>query len=153
MAEPPAAPPPLPLNPLVSAQMSRMPRRDSKPEMELRRALHQRGMRFRTHVDLPGRPDVAFTRAKIAVFLDGCFWHACPDHGVLPKNNCDWWRAKLEANVARDRRKDEALAELGWAVIHVWEHESASSAADLIERVWSTRRHLPRAAGPTVLPL
>ena len=79
------------------------------------------------------------TRAKIAVFVDGCFWHVCPQHGTLPKNNRDWWREKLDANVARDQKKDEALRRLGWLVLHVWEHESVADAADRIESLWRDR--------------
>ena len=100
---------PAPLNATVSAQMQRMPRSSSGPEMLIRRELHSRGLRFRVnHPRLPGRPDIAFTAARIAVFIDGCFWHSCPDHSVPPKNNRDWWRSKLERNVERDREKDPA---------------------------------------------
>ncbi|MEJ7628416.1 MAG: DNA mismatch endonuclease Vsr [Nocardioidaceae bacterium] len=116
--------------------MSRMPRRDTKPELELRRELHRRGLRFRVQAALPGRPDIAFTRARLAVFVDGCFWHACPQHGTVPKNNREWWTAKLGANVARDRAKDEQLAALGWQVLHVWEHDGVALAADQVEARW-----------------
>ena len=122
---------PLPLNAAVSAQMQRMPRSSTGPEVLLRRELHRRGLRFRINqsVNFPGGPDIAFTAARIAVFVDGCFWHACPDHGILPKNNRDWWRDKLERNVARDREKDDQLEKLGWTVVHVWEHEDPVVAA------------------------
>src|SRR3954451_16345183 len=81
------------LNAKVSAQMSRMPRERTGPEMLLRRELHRRGMRFRVNYRaLPGRPDIAFTRARLAVFVDGCFWHLCPLHAVPPKNNGQWWQ-------------------------------------------------------------
>jgi DNA mismatch endonuclease (patch repair protein) len=116
-----------------------MPRNNTKPELALRRELHARGLRFRIHAALPGRPDVVLTRARIAVFVDGCFWHVCPTHGVAPKNNGPWWRAKLDANVARDRRKDAELEALDWAVIHVWEHEPPAAAAQLIEDLWRSR--------------
>ena len=120
--------------------MSRMPRRDTGPELALRSELHQRGLRFRVHdTSLPGRPDIVLTRARVAVFVDGCFWHACPDHGVLPKSNRDWWRAKLDRNAERDREKDADLDELGWLPVHVWEHEHVIEAADLIEAVWRRR--------------
>jgi len=111
-------------------------RRDTGPELALRRELHRRGLRFR--VDHPPlrslrcRADIVFTRQQIAVFVDGCFWHACPHHGNLPKANRDWWRAKLEVNVARDRRNDRALLDAGWHVIRVWEHEPTASAADRV---------------------
>jgi DNA mismatch endonuclease (patch repair protein) len=133
---------PAPLNAAVSAQMQRMPRSSSGPEMLIRRELHSRGLRFRVnHPRLPGRPDIAFTAARIAVFIDGCFWHSCPDHSVLPKNNRDWWRSKLERNVERDREKDALLEKLGWSVLHLWEHEEPLEAADAIERLWRSIRH------------
>jgi DNA mismatch endonuclease (patch repair protein) len=121
--------------------MKRMPRKDSVPEVRLRRELHSRGLRFRVNLrGLPGTPDIAFTRAKIAVFVDGCFWHRCPEHGVLPKANRDWWREKLDRNVERDRRKDGELEELGWLSIHVWEHDDPSTVADGIEQAWRVER-------------
>ena len=120
----------------VSAQMSRMPRRDSKPELLIRRALHSRGMRFRIQARLPGRPDVVLTRARLAVFVDGCFWHRCPEHGTVPVNNREWWLEKLNGNVERDRRKDVELLAMGWNVLHIWEHEPVTLAADQIEALW-----------------
>ena len=117
-----------------------MPRRDSGPEMALRRELHSLGLRFRIQYrGIPGTPDIAFTRARVAVFVDGCFWHQCPEHGVMPKANREWWRAKLEGNTERDRRKDRALLELGWLPVHVWEHEDAAGAASRIRDLWEKR--------------
>jgi DNA mismatch endonuclease (patch repair protein) len=78
--------------------------------------------------------------ARVAVFVDGCFWHSCPDHGVAPKNNREWWKAKLTANIERDRRKDEQLRALGWYPLHVWEHEESDAAADRIAAVCLARR-------------
>lgn len=131
---------PKPLSELVSRQMSAMPSRDTSTEMAFRRELHSRGLRYRTHLKtLPGKPDIAFTRARIAVFVDGCFWHRCPDHGTTPKNNGKWWADKLEANVARDRRNDDYLQRLGWITVHVWEHEDPSTAAEAISELWRTR--------------
>lgn len=135
---------PQPKSELVSRQMSRMPRQNTKPELVLRRELHARGLRFRIHAPLPGRPDLVFTRAKIAVFVDGCFWHGCAEHGMLPKNNREWWWAKIDGNVRRDRTKDEALGLLGWDVLHVWEHENPKEAADRIEGKWRNKIR-PRA--------
>ena len=121
--------------------MKRMPRKDSVPEVRLRRELHSRGLRFRVNLrGLPGTPDIAFTRAKIAVFVDGCFWHRCPEHGVLPKANRDWWREKLDRNVERDRRKDGELEDLGWFSIHVWEHDDPFTVADEIQQAWRVQR-------------
>lgn len=110
--------------------------RDTQPEMRLRSALHRRGMRYRIHrrvePDVRASVDIAFPSAKVAVFVDGCFWHRCPEHATIPKANGDWWRAKLEGNVARDRRTDEALSSRGWTVIRVWEHEDVEQAAERI---------------------
>lgn len=145
---------PTPLNEVVSRQMSAMPSRDTGTEMALRRELHRRGLRYRTHLKtLPGKPDIAFTRARIAVFVDGCFWHRCPDHGTAPKNNGKWWSDKLDANVARDRRNDEKLQELGWISVHVWEHDDPVTATDAINELWcirlleAARRSLPKDVG------
>lgn len=121
--------------------MQRQPTRHTGPEMALRRALHARGVRYRLHhPNLPGRPDVALPAARIAVFVDGCFWHSCPDHGRTPHNNAAWWAEKLAANVARDRRKDAALGEIGWLAVHVWEHEDPVRAAGTIAALWRFRR-------------
>lgn len=142
----PVAAPPVPLDAATSARLRRQRRSATKPEVALRRELHHRGLRFRVnHPALPGRPDIAFTRAKVAVFVDGCFWHCCPDHGTLPRNNREWWSAKLDRNVIRDRAKDAALTGLGWSVLHVWEHEAADIAANRIEAEWRCR--LPIVTG------
>jgi DNA mismatch endonuclease (patch repair protein) len=108
--------------------MRRNPRRDTAPEIALRSALHAQGPRFRK--DLPVRlaarvvrPDIVFTRARVAVFVDGCFWHRCPLHGNVPRANGDYWGPKLERNVTRDHIVDQALAEEGWTVVRAWEHE------------------------------
>ncbi|MBM2617041.1 very short patch repair endonuclease [Actinoplanes sp. LDG1-06] len=121
--------------------MKRMPRERTAPEMKLRRELHRRGMRFRVNFrELPGRPDIVFTKARLAVFVDGCFWHMCPTHSTMPKNNGDWWREKLFRNVERDREKDAKLADRGWTVVHVWEHEGVVECADRIEELYGSIR-------------
>lgn len=102
--------------------------------------LHSGGLRYRLHApSLPGRPDIAFATAKVAVFVDGCFWHACPAHGVLPRNNRAWWRQKLVANRRRDREKDRQLQALGWRTIHVWEHQDMIAAGSRIARIVRAR--------------
>ncbi|WP_084515096.1 very short patch repair endonuclease [Nocardia acidivorans] len=120
----------------TSARMSRQRRADTAPEMALRRELHRRGARFFVdRAPLPKmrrRADIVFPRRKVAVFVDGCFWHSCPVHATSPKNNGEFWTEKLAGNVARDRDTDARLAEAGWTVIRVWEHEAAESAADLV---------------------
>jgi DNA mismatch endonuclease (patch repair protein) len=110
---------------------------DTGPEVALRRELHRRGLRFRKHVAVvPGsrfRPDVAFPRQQIAVECLGCFWHRCPVDGVAPRTHPEYWQAKLDRNVERDRRNAAQLAEAGWTLIVVWEHEDPAAAADRIE--------------------
>jgi DNA mismatch endonuclease, patch repair protein len=117
--------------------MAKVVRRDTRPELEIRRELHARGLRYRVDVSpvpsLRGRADILFRPARVAVYVDGCFWHSCPDHRVLPKGNRDWWREKLAATVHRDRTTDRTLAEIGWRVLRVWEHEDPIAAADRIE--------------------
>ena len=118
---------PHPLNAGRSANMRANRRTDTKPEMALRRALHGQGFRYRKdyRLDLEGarvRPDIAFTARRVAVFVDGCFWHACPEHGTKPANNTWYWGPKLARNVERDRAADAALTAAGWRVVRVWEH-------------------------------
>jgi len=111
--------------------------KDTAPELALRQELHRRGLRYRKHVaplsGLRCRADVVFRAARIAVFVDGCFWHRCPEHGELPKANRAWWKAKLTRTWERDRANDRQLAEAGWTVVRVWEHDDPSDAADRIQ--------------------
>lgn len=106
--------------------------------MRLRAALHARGLRYRLDQPIvPGRRrrvDIVFRPARVAVYVDGCFWHCCPDHGTIPRNNRAWWTEKLAANVARDRDTDRELQDAGWQVIRIWEHEDVDEAADRVER-------------------
>jgi DNA mismatch endonuclease (patch repair protein) len=118
---------------------------ETGPERRVRSALHHAGLRFRKnqviHVDgIRTRPDVVFRSASVAVFVDGCFWHLCPEHSSQPKANSAYWAPKLYRNVDRDRRIDEALTEAGWTVVRVWEHEPVASA---VTRILAT---LERAA-------
>lgn len=112
---------------------------DTKPEAALRSELHRRGRRFRKNTrpveTVNCRADIVFAASKVAVFVDGCFWHRCPEHGVSPRTNTEYWTAKLERNVARDRRNDAELARAGWTVVRIWEHDSPRAAADRIEAV------------------
>lgn len=124
--------------------MMRQKRTGTNPELAVRKLLHARGLRYRVDYKLPivglrRRCDLAFTRAKVAVFIDGCYWHRCPIHATTPKANREWWVAKLDANVARDRDTDKHLAEAGWTVVRAWEHEAP---ADIADRVESTLRPL-----------
>ena len=120
-------------------RMSRQRSRDTDPERVLRSRLHRMGLRFRIHrrpvAGVRREADVVFAGARVAVFVDGCFWHRCPDHGTFPKNNGAWWEAKLAANAARDADTDRRLAEAGWQVVRVWEHEDPGEAAARVATV------------------
>ena len=130
-ARPPAS------SPAVSGRMSRLGRRDTKPEVEIRSALHRRGLRFRLQrpldFDRRRRVDIVFPRERVAVFVDGCFWHSCPQHATFPRANAEFWRSKLRRNVARDRETDRRLEAEGWIVLRFWEHEDPDAAAATIE--------------------
>jgi DNA mismatch endonuclease (patch repair protein) len=124
--------------------MRRVKRRDTAAELRLRSLLHARSLRY--YVDRPplralrNRADVVFPRAKVAVFVDGCFWHGCPEHIDWPKTNAEWWREKIERNAARDRKVDAQLAAAGWVVIRVWEHDDSELAAERVEAVVRERQ-------------
>jgi DNA mismatch endonuclease, patch repair protein len=133
--------------------------RDTSPEVAVRSILHRRGLRFRKRhtIKLGGRrwtqPDVVFRRERLAVFIDGCFWHRCPLHGTNPRLNTLYWGPKLDRNVRRDRDTDEQLAQLGWVVLRAWEHEAPANVADRIMAAVSAAREFwdvrPRkATGP-----
>ncbi|KGN30539.1 DNA mismatch repair protein Vsr [Knoellia sinensis KCTC 19936] len=123
--------------------MSRQRVRDTTPEVALRRLLHSRGRRFRIGVPVPGLTrrsiDVAFPRQRVAVFIDGCFWHGCPEHCVPSKTNAKWWAQKLDTNRQRDAETTQHLENLGWQVVRVWEHEAIREAADRVERALRAR--------------
>lgn len=120
----------------VSERMKRTRRRDTAAELRVRSAVHRRGLRYRVDQPvLPGdrrRADLVFRRHRVAVFIDGCFWHSCPLHGTQPKRNGEWWLEKLAGNVERDRDTDARLGRAGWTVVRVWEHEDAEVVADRI---------------------
>jgi len=125
---------------MAASKMGRGNRRvDTKPEMAVRSALHRRGLRFRKDMSIRvGRllvhPDVVFTRSRIAVFVDGCFWHGCTLHGTIPRSNVEYWGPKLAANKVRDRRVDEELTAHGWLVIRCWEHDGPEKVTDRVLR-------------------
>lgn len=122
-----------PSSPGVSARMSRQASKDTAVELAVRRLLHAAGLRYRVEYPVPGmarrRIDVAFTRAKVAVLIDGCFWHGCPQHATQPKANAEWWRTKLDRNMARDQETTEHLTAQGWTVLRFWEHEAPEDVA------------------------
>ncbi len=135
-------------------------RRDTRPEKRVRSALFALGLRFRVDHPIrvpaqgrPIRPDVVFPRAKLALFIDGCFWHGCPEHGTSPRRNSQYWNAKLQLNVERDRRYDAALREGGWTVVRVWEHDEPEVAAARVAALLAELRpHRPRARPAAASP-
>ncbi|WP_274709450.1 very short patch repair endonuclease [Streptomyces tubbatahanensis] len=126
------------------ARMSRQRSRDTDVEIALRRMLFAAGLRYRVHrrpvKGVRREADVVFGPARVAVFVDGCFWHGCPEHATWPKNNAEFWRAKIEGNQARDRDTDARLAEAGWLAVRVWEHEEAGEAAARIKKMVDERK-------------
>ena len=128
---------PEPRDETIRRRMQRQRRRDTNHELEIRRALHSLGYRFRVDYrmepSMRTRGDIVFTRRRLVVFVDGCFWHGCPEHATAPKTNAEWWREKLAANVERDRRVDRALTALDWTVLRIWEHEPVPEAVQRIE--------------------
>ncbi|WP_280352412.1 very short patch repair endonuclease [Nocardia abscessus] len=128
---------PAPLDAGRSRNMQANRRADTKPEVTLRRALHRRGYRYRKDLRLEVgsvkvRPDIVFTARKVAVFVDGCFWHVCPVHGRQPTTNEWYWAPKLRRNVERDRAADAALTGAGWKVVRLWEHEQLEAAVQAV---------------------
>jgi DNA mismatch endonuclease (patch repair protein) len=124
-------------------------RRDTAPEKALRSAVHRLGLRFR----VAARPaattrtaDLVFSRARVAVFMDGCYWHGCPEHFTPPRTNPDYWREKIGRNVSRDRDTNEQLTQAGWIALRIWEHEPVNEAAQRVATV--VRASLGRGARP-----
>lgn len=116
--------------------------RDTGPEMALRRELHKRGFRFRLHRQVPPArtyADIVFPRQRVAVFVDGCFWHHCPEHFRPSKKNSDYWATKIARNVARDRLNDQLMKESGWTVVRIWEHEQPAEAVNKIAELLSAK--------------
>lgn len=108
---------------------------DTSPELALRKALFALGFRYVLGSKLPGRPDIVFPSRRVVVFVDGCFWHGCPDHFVAPKTNAAAWQSKIEANKSRDLAVDTELSARGWQVIRVWEHDVRRSLLETVARV------------------
>lgn len=117
--------------------------RDTKPEMALRQAVHALGLRYKVSTrpipKVRRTADLVFTRARLAVFLDGCFWHGCPQHHTVAKTNADYWATKVDANRRRDRQTDELLTDAGWEVLRVWEHEDPLVAAERVRDAYLSR--------------
>ena len=120
-----------------SLNMAAVKRSDTKAELAVRKALHARGYRFRKDypLRLDGkliRPDIAFTKRRVAIFVDGCYWHSCPIHGRVPATNSTFWREKLSSTAERDRAQDQLLRHAGWHVLRIWEHETPQAAVEAI---------------------
>ncbi len=120
----------------VASRMRRQGERDTRPELAVRQALFAQGLRYRKHFPVPSRPrrtiDIAFTGRRLAVFIDGCFWHGCKVHRAVPTTNREWWQAKLNRNRERDLDTGRALAENGWIVLRFWEHEDLTTVVRTI---------------------
>lgn len=131
---------PIPSSPEASRRMAATRGANNRAERTIRSALHRQGLRFRIQQKLiPGtnrKVDIVFPRARLAVFVDGCFWHDCPIHGSQPKSNVEWWRRKLRQNVERDQDTNERLRALGWRVIRIWEHEDPEVATERITEAY-----------------
>lgn len=129
---------------------------DTGPELLLRSSLHRRGYRFLVNIapdsNISCRVDILFPRSRIAVFVDGCFWHRCPEHGVRPRTNSEYWDAKIARNLARDRRNNAELEAAGWVVVRVWEHEPPHEAAERISQIVRERRAQTQGRPSTAAP-
>lgn len=141
---------PYPSTPAATISMRSNKSNDTKPEVLTRRLLHQRGLRFRKSyvIKLPKTRttiDIAFTRLRLAVYIDGCFWHYCPEHGHIPKSNVVYWTSKLKGNTERDRETDRLLSQAGWTVLRFWSHERpaqiATRVATKVSQIKSANRH------------
>jgi DNA mismatch endonuclease (patch repair protein) len=131
-------------DPTTSARMSRQRTTGTAPELAIRRRVHAEGLRYRVDAPLPTnrrrRADLLHGPSKVAVFVDGCYWHGCPDHYRTPRTNAAWWDAKIERNRQRDRETDRQLRTAGWLPIRLWEHENADKAARRVIRAIQRRR-------------
>ena len=130
---------PVAASPETHRKMAAVGRRDTPQEMTIRKALFRAGCRYKTQFrplsDHRWTADIAFTKAKVLVFVDGCYWHGCPIHGSIPKTNREWWTAKIGRNVERDREATRVLTERGWTVVRVWSHEDPTAAAESILKI------------------
>lgn len=140
-------------SPAIRRTMVGNRRRDTVPELAIRRLLHRSGLRYRVDWKLPidgrRRADIVFTRHRLVVFIDGCFWHGCPEHYVPPRTNPDYWADKIAVNVSRDRDTDRRLGDAGWTVLRFWEHEDAASVVLSIQGALAHTRSTSAAKGPS----
>lgn len=138
---------PTPSSAAASKRMAATGQRDTSAEIRIRKRLFAKGLRYRVDYAVLGKPrrraDIAFTRAKVAVFVDGCFWHGCIEHGSWPKANAEFWRNKIETNRERDRDTDQRLNDIGWCVVRIWEHEEPEIAVKrIIKAVYSRTKNM-----------
>jgi DNA mismatch endonuclease (patch repair protein) len=135
------------VDPVVSARMARVRGRDTRAELLIRSELHRRGLRYRVsqrpEPSVRRTADIVFGPAHVVVMVDGCFWRNCPDHHRPSRRNADFWSEKIESNVRRDRETDRLLADAGWLVLPIWEHDDPIGAADQIEAIVTARRARP----------
>ncbi|HZU16238.1 MAG TPA: very short patch repair endonuclease [Candidatus Dormibacteraeota bacterium] len=143
-------------SPEVRKRMQATRRRDTPPELAIRSRLENLGLAFAAdRSPIPGtrrRADFVFPEAKVAIYVDGCFWHGCPEHGTFPKRNSDWWREKIERNRERDADTNRLLTEQGWMVVRIWEHEAPERAVEaILEAIYGRSNqsgcHSPRSLG------
>lgn len=141
-----------PSSPEASRRMAKVRQKGTEAEIKLRRELYRSGLRYRIDYLVLRRPrrvaDVAFPKLRIAVFVDGCFWHGCPEHATWPKRNADFWRQKIETNRARDADTDARLHAIDWMVLRIWEHESPVAAAETVTRLVAKARAM-RSKSPS----
>lgn len=147
---------PVAASPEAHKKMAAVGRRDTPQEMAIRKALFRAGCRFRVQFrplnDHRWTADIAFTKVKVLVFVDGCYWHGCPIHGSIPKTNREWWTAKIGRNVERDREATQVLTERGWTVLRVWSHEDPTAAAQTIMKTLRGGSREARQDGGNVAP-
>lgn len=115
--------------------MSQIRSKNTKPEIALRKLLWNMGYRYRINYKLKGNPDIVFPSKRVAVFVDGCFWHKCPEHFVNPKSNSKFWINKINSNVERDKKVNQELQSMGWKVLRYWEHEIKCSEENLVNKL------------------
>ena len=136
----------------ASLRMARVRQKGTDAELSLRKALYARGLHYRLHVPLLTKPrrvaDIIFSSARVAIFVDGCFWHGCPEHATWPKQNAEFWREKIEANQRRDADTNDRLRSLGWTVLRFWSHEPPTEAARTVARAIASADSKHRAASP-----
>lgn len=137
----------------ASRRLSQIRQKGTDAELAVRQALHRMGLRYRVNYVVLTTPrrvaDIVFPKLKIAVFVDGCFWHGCPQHASWPKSNADFWRSKIETNRTRDLDTNERLALLGWSVVRIWEHELPQDAAERVFELVSEKRTKLKANAAT----